>query len=221
VTTSLAAKNAPTADVLRAASRAWFAAGVRHGDRRRLATDLARELDAADAHGAAGDVLGTDPVRAAREWAEAQDVTDRRLRMIAIVPAALLAALLAAGTVLVLVYEGFHDNATTVLSRMSPAGLLGAYFVAGLLSYAAMLAATGVVLSSLGDKTARASVRMLAKLMPIGSIIAVVAGIVTAYALGFGAVRATPYWVCGLVLAIVIATMTVARYLAVRHRPTA
>src|SRR4051794_32071127 len=78
-----------------AARRAWFAAGVRRRDRRRLLRELEAELAAAQgdgalSHGVVSGLLGDDPGSAAREWAAELGLVDQRLRLVPLVPAVVL-----------------------------------------------------------------------------------------------------------------------------------
>ena len=199
-------------EVVRRARRAWFLAGVRRRDRRLLRADLAAELAAAPT----ADVLGDDPGSAARDWARAREMADRRLRPATVVVPALLAGVVAAGTVLALLADGFSGDGSTVLGDLHPSEILAIYGFGGLLATIAMIAVAGGVLRALGDTTAMRTVRALTVALPLAGVLATASAVSIANAFGYVASARTLIAVVADVVAFVSLGIVAARWQAVR-----
>ena len=203
-------------DCLRRARKAWFAAGVRRGDRAVLSAELSHELAVA---GDVRDVLGDDPAAAARDWAHERKLTDRRLRLSVVLPATIVPGVLAAGAVLATLYQAFTANGHTVLNRAGGPTVLGVYVASGALSFVAMLVGASVALQLVGDSTRRRTVRVFALALPVAAVLAAGAGVGTAAARDFGTDRSDVELVVAAVLGALVITLTAARSFAVhRHQ---
>jgi hypothetical protein len=203
-------------DILRAAQRAWFRAGVRRADRRRLRDDLAGELAGARANGGSGSILGGDPANAAREWAEAAGLTDRRTRIGLLAPSMVVAGALASGCVLAPVLQAFSNGGRSFLNMSGAKVTLAIYCGAAALAYLAMIAVAIAVLSIVDDASRRRSVRALSVALPLGGAIACASGVAAAAALDY-AVRPLTFTIVGLVVATMLtAAIAGARLLTTR-----
>jgi hypothetical protein len=207
-------------DTLRAAQRAWFRAGVRRADRHRRIADLAFELEGARSAGGPATILGADPAQAAREWAEAQGLTDRRSRIGLLAPPMVLAGAVASGCVLAPVLQAFSNGGHSFLDRVGGAGTLAIYCGAGFLAYLSMLAVAVAMLSVVNDAQRSRTVRVLSGALPLGAAIACAGGIAAAATLHFD-VRPRTFTIVGVVVAaVMIATIGLARAVITRHQPT-
>ena len=213
---ALPASQAP--QVLSTASRTWFLAGVRRADRRRLRAALASELQAAGQDGPIEDVVGEDPREFARRWADELGLTDRRLRLVPLVPAAMLAGVVGGSGVLAILMQAFANGGNTVLAELDIRALVGLYLLGGLLAYLAILMAVGAVLAQFHDRTTRDTIHRLARLLPVGAVIAAVAARHVAGIFGYDTRPHTFIWVGITVVTCLVATLAAARYLAVRHQ---
>jgi len=205
---------------LRTARRAWFRAGVCRGDRRRLGEEVHGELAAAlEAGQAISAVVGPDPADTARRWAAERALTDRRLRLLVVVPAVVLGAALGAGALLALLTLAFATGRRT-LPELGGAGVLAVFGLTGMVAALAALAACLAALTVVGDGSARRSTTTLAALLPIGVLATVPAAVGTALAFHFRTEPRTFGAVIAVVLLGLVATATSARSLSVRdHRP--
>jgi hypothetical protein len=211
-------------DILRAARRAWFRAGVTRADRRRLKDDLAGELAGARAEGGLGSVLGRDPASTAREWAEAQGLTDRRTRIGLLGPSMVAAGALGSGCVLAPVLQALGNGGHSFLNNTTGGATvtLAVYCGAGALAYLAMIAVAAAMLSIVDDASRRRSIRALSIALPLGGALACAGAVAAASALDF-AVRPRTFIVVALVVgAVMTATIAGARALVTRGpaRPT-
>jgi len=201
---------------LRLAHRAWFRAGVRRGERRRLAEEVHGELAAALQVGLpVSAVLGTDPGDTARLWAAERQLTDRRLRLLVVVPAVVLGTALGAGALLALLTLAFATGQRT-LPDVGGAGVLAVYAFTGLLAALAVLGACLAALTLAGDEAARLTTRTLAVLLPVGVLVTLPAAMGTALAFHYRTEPRTFAVVIAVVFAGLIATAATARLLAVR-----
>lgn len=218
MTTTQPARTDSPARIERAARRAWFAAGVRRGDRRQLLAELRQELAAAEQDHALDAVLGNDPSSAARDWAEERGLTGRRLRLLPITLASVVAGLLGGGGVLAILVQAFANGGNTVLSELSIEALVGTYVLGGVAAYAAILLGAGVTLQLLNERHVRATVTTLARMLPSGALAATVAGTAIAAELNYEVRPRTFSCVFAAVLLILIATLAAARLMAVRKQ---
>jgi hypothetical protein len=202
------------ADTVRRARRVWWRAGVRRRDRAALSAELGRELEAA---ADPRDVVGEDPARTAREWAEEQGCADRRLRLGLVLPMTLVPGILAAGAVLATLYQGFTMNGETILNRVDLAVRMFAYLGTGVLSYLAMLVGASVALELVHDGTRRGTVRALSWALPLAAVVATSAGVATAAALDFDTSRSAVEQVLAAVLVTLAVAVSAARILATRR----
>jgi ABC-type sugar transport system permease subunit len=201
---------------VRRARRAWFAAGVRWRDRAALTTDLRQELAAA---GDVRDVLGDDVGEAAREWASERGLTDRRLRLVIVLPAAILPGVVAGGAILATLYQAFTANGHTFMNRVGAPARLAFYLGSGVLAYLAMLAGVSAGLRIVHDGSRRTTLRTFAWTLPIAAILSTTAGVGTAAALGFDTRRLAVERVVAAVVATLVVSLAAARLLAVhRHQ---
>lgn len=205
-------------DILRAARRAWFRAGVTRADRSKLRADLSIELDGARADGGLESVLGRDPGSVARDWAQAQGLTDRRTRIGLLGPSMLAAGALGSGCVLAPVLQAFGNGGHSFLDNTTGGATvtLAIYCGAGALAYLAMIAVAVAMLSIVDDASRRRSIRVLSVALPLGGALACAGAVAAASALDF-AVRPRTFIIVALVVATVMtATIAAARALVTR-----
>lgn len=207
-------------DILRAARRAWFRAGVTRADRRRLNADLAGELAGARADGALGSVLGRDPASSAREWADVEGLTDRRTRIALLGPSMVVAGALASGCVLAPLLQAFANGGNSFLNNTTGGAVatLAIYCGAGALAYVAMLTVAVATLSIVGDASRRRSIRALSVALPLGGALACVGAVAAASALDF-AVRPRTFIIVTLVVAAVMTATIAGTRALVTRRP--
>ena len=204
-----------TAALLRRARWTWFVRGVRRSDRARMGADLQAELLAA---ADPADVVGGDVAELAGEWADAQRVSDRRLRLVLLLPATLAPGLIASGAVTATLYQAFTANGSTLLNRVSGASRLLTYVGTGLVTFLAMLVGAGVALSSVRDATRRATVRAFAAALCVGTILAIASGVGVAAARNYDSSRASVQLVIAAVVTSLAVPLSVSRWLVVRRR---
>ena len=205
----------PTIDaVLREAQRAWFRCGVRRRDRRLLRDELRAELGAAADD--ATDLFGPDPRTTAVAWAREQGLADRRLRLAAFLLPALAAGVVAAGGVLMMLADAFSGTGAKAIGDPGAVAILSVYVVSSVLSAAAVLVTTWLILRAWGDTTATLTVRVLAVALPVGGLTAAAVGITVAGTRHFTTTATTFVEVGAGVVVVLVVTMVVARSAAVR-----
>ncbi|MDH6284219.1 hypothetical protein [Prescottella agglutinans] len=208
----------PAADptALRDAKRIWRRAAVRRADRRLLLAELSDELTAADADGLpASAVVGDDPELTLRAWADERGVSGRALRLVIVVPVALIGIAIGFALLAAVLYVGFTTNEL----RIEPAYLiLGLYAATALLAYLLAVAGTFTTLRLVRDPRPGGTARWLAAILPAGAAVATAAGVGVARLLGFTTEPRTFVAVITVVCVALVATAIVARYLATRPR---
>ena len=216
---------------LRVAGRTWFLAGVRRRDRAKLRADLQAELaaaravpfdDAASGGATPSDaalviaVLGDDPPDTAREWARARGVADRRLRLLSFVLPALLSGVIVSGAVLALLGDAFANDTDALLGNPGPVTILAVYVASAVLSAAAIVGVSAGILWAQHDVTAGRTARTLLAALPIGAVLAAALAVSVADSDDFVVHPHTFVDVTVVIVLTLSATMTVARWLAVR-----
>jgi len=129
-----------------------------------------------------------------------------------VVVAGLLGAAVGITPVLVLLAVAFSGAYTP----SSTGVVLAIYAAGGVLSYGAALVAVHLVLRACGDPHTRATVRALARVLPVGAALAVGAGVGTAYLNGFSTAPATWVLTVTAVLLVLAATFAAGRAIALR-----
>lgn len=217
MTESLATLPAPTNhEILRQAQLAWFRCGVRRRDRRLLREELLAELSAAEQQASAADLFGPDPRATAAAWAREKRLADRRLRLAALLLPVLVAGTVGSGAVLAFLADAFAGDGRTALGSPGIVLILGLYAGSAVLSVAAMLATTLLILRAYNDGTARLTVRVLAAALPAGGLVAAVVGVAVARAQHFTTEPRTFVEVTIGVLATLAVTVVTARATAIR-----
>lgn len=158
-----------------------------------MAAELAADLAAAAADGQPHEsVTGPDVRELARQWAAARGVIQPRRRMLTTAAAALLGAVPGAGFALFIAYglsseamaEIFGGNVVRVgenayVPSLSPPVwlLLPLYALGAAFAYAGAVAAAAAILHFWGDIAAEATARALAKVLPLATVLAILATI--------------------------------------------
>ncbi|MGZ9827278.1 hypothetical protein ACXYTP_10245 [Tsukamurella ocularis] len=134
-----------------------------------------------------------------------------------VVIAGVLGAAVGLSPVLAFVGISFAGSA----SAPSTSVVLAIYAAGGLLAYSAALAAVAGALRARGDARIRPTVRTLAWALPLGAAAATAAGVAAASTTDFSTATAT--WIRAVIaaVAVVAATLSAGRALAVRPGPTA
>ena len=205
-----------THEIVRQAQLAWFRCGVRRRDRTLLREELLAELSAAEHQALAVDLFGPDPRTTAVAWAREKRLADHRLRLAAFVPPMLLAGVVAAGAVLAFLVDAFLGDGRTALGSPGVVVILGLYVGSAVLSVAAMLATTWLILRAYNDGTATLTVKLLAVALPVGGLVATAVGVAVAHAQHFTTQPRTFVEVSLGVLATLVITVAAARAAAIR-----
>ncbi|WP_133298505.1 hypothetical protein [Tsukamurella pulmonis] len=210
---------APTPEhraIHRTAERTWRRAGVLRRDRKQLHEELSVELTGAQADGVEPSaILGDDSRRTLRSWAHAREMSGRALRLALVVPAAILGILTGTSLVLATLHGAFRGWSDT-LDPGRPAFALAFYASGALLGYLCALVSVGAALHGFEDPHATSTTRRLALLLPAGAALCSIGGVAVASVRGFTTTTPTFLAVAGIVVAGLVATVTLARYLAVR-----
>ncbi|SDU71879.1 hypothetical protein [Gordonia westfalica] len=108
-------------------------------------------------------------------------------------------------------------NAADLPGGMTPLVL---YAVSGAVAYGLAVAAVYWVLRAGGDPAARATARTTAVVLPVGAVVATLAGMGSAWLLGFSTTTSTWLVVVSVVLVFLTVTFAAARVLGIRSHET-
>ncbi|GAB20142.1 hypothetical protein GOEFS_106_00380 [Gordonia effusa NBRC 100432] len=134
-------------------------------------------------------------------------------RIARVTAAGLLGTAIGMSPTLVLVGGAFND---ATWARDAP--IFVVYPVSAVLAYVLSLAAVFAVLRIVGDESATATTKATAALLPVGGVIATLAGVGAAYRFDYS--TTTPTWIVVLVLVIMVLAATFATGRAIGMRGT-
>lgn len=212
-TTATSTTGAEHRAVLRMAERTWRRAGVLRRDRGLLRTELSAELAGAQADGHdVTSVLGEEPRQMLLDWAAERGLSGRALRLHLVVPAALAGIVAGTSLILAMLYAAFQGWS----DGLDPGRFaLALYASGGVLGYLCALVCVGSVLWRSGDPHATSTVRRLASILPAGAALCTAAGIAVAASRDFTTTPTTFVAVLGVVIAGLVATVSLARSSAI------